>query len=136
MATKKVPAKKSAAPAKAVPAKAAPAPTKTAKKAVPVAAPVKKMSKTELYRTLGEKLNLPAKQVGTIFDTIVETALEQTKTSGEFTIPGLGKLVKADRKERQGRNPATGEAITIAAKTDVKFRVAKSVKEYIAPPKK
>ncbi len=79
---------------------------------------------------------MPAKQVGTFFDALVETALEQTKSSGEFTIPGLGKLVKAERKERMGRNPATGEAIKIAAKTDVKFRVAKSAKENIAPPKK
>ena len=136
MATKKVPAKKSVAPAKAVPAKTVPAATKTAKKAVPAAAPAKKMSKTELYRSMSEKLGVPSKQVGTFFDTMVETALEQTKSSGEFTIPGLGKLVKAERKERMGRNPATGEAIKIAAKTDVKFRVAKSVKENIAPPKK
>ena len=136
MATKKVSAKKSVAPAKAVPSKTVPAvATKSAKKAASPAVPAKKMSKTELYRTLAEKLSVPAKQVGTFFEVMVETAVEQTKSSGEFTIPGLGKLVKAERKERMGRNPATGESITIAAKTDVKFRVAKAIKENIAPPK-
>ena len=44
--------------------------------------------------------------------------------------------MKANRKARMGRNPATGEAIKIAAKTVVKFRVAKAVKDSIAPGKK
>jgi DNA-binding protein HU-beta len=51
-------------------------------------------------------------------------------------IPGLGRLVKAERKARIGRNPQTGESIKIKAKTVVKFRVAKAAKDIIAPPKK
>ena len=47
-----------------------------------------------------------------------------------------GKLVKAERKARLGRNPQTGETIKIKAKTVVKFRVAKVAKDTIAPPKK
>lgn len=54
--------------------------------------------------------------------------------AGEFTIPGLGKLVKAERKARTGRNPATGEAIQIPAKTTVKFRLAKGAKDAVVPP--
>jgi DNA-binding protein HU-beta len=53
-----------------------------------------------------------------------------------FTIPGVGKLVKAHRKARMGRNPATGVAIKIPAKTVVKFRVAKAAKDSVVPPKK
>jgi DNA-binding protein HU-beta len=53
-----------------------------------------------------------------------------------FVIPGIGRLVKAERKARMGRNPQTGEPIKIKAKTVVKFRVAKSAKDVIAPPKK
>jgi DNA-binding protein HU-beta len=48
----------------------------------------------------------------------------------------LGRLVKSNRKARIGRNPQTGEAIKIPAKTVVKFRVAKLVKDTIAPTKK
>ena len=48
----------------------------------------------------------------------------------------IGKQVKAERKARMGRNPQTGEAIKIKAKTVVKFRVAKVAKDAIAPPKK
>lgn len=48
-----------------------------------------------------------------------------------FTVPGLGKLVKVDRKARTGRNPATGETIQIAAKTVLKFRIAKAAKDAV-----
>ena len=57
------------------------------------------------------------------------------EANGEFTIPGLGKLVKAQRAARIGRNPQTGEAIKIKAKTAVKFRVAKAAKDLIAQMK-
>ncbi len=65
-----------------------------------------------------------------------DTAVKETKKNGVFVIPGLGRLVKQNRKARMGRNPQTGEAIKIPAKTVVKFRVAKVVKDTIAPPKK
>ncbi len=55
------------------------------------------------------------------------------REAGEFTVPRLGKLVKAERKERMGRTPATGEQIKISAKTTVKFRIAKAATDAIAP---
>ena len=54
---------------------------------------------------------------------------------GLFVMPGVGRLVRVDRKARTGRNPATGEAIKIPAKKVVKFRIAKAVKDSIVPPK-
>jgi DNA-binding protein HU-beta len=68
-------------------------------------------------------------------DILAETAIQETRKNGEFMIPGLGKLVKAQRAARMGRNPQTGEAIKIKAKTAVKFRVAKAAKDAIAPVK-
>src|ERR1700757_3388200 len=96
----------------------------------------KGMTKTQLVRAMAEKLELTNKQTATFFETLAETAIKETKKNGEFTIPGLGKLVKAERKARIGRNPQTGEAIKIKAKTVVKFRVAKAAKYSIAHPKK
>jgi len=132
MATKKAPAKKTAAPAAkkaVVPAakKAAPA----AKKAIAV----KKMTKADLVRLVAEKMEVTAKQSAAFFDLLTETAIQETKKAGEFTIPGLGKLVKAQRAARIGRNPQTGEEIQIKAKTAIKFRVAKAAKDAIAPAK-
>jgi len=94
------------------------------------------LTKTQLVRQLAEKLELTNKQSAAFLDLLADTAIKETKKSGVFVIPGLGRLVKAERKARIGRNPQTGEQIKIKAKTVVKFRVAKSAKDSIAPPKK
>ena len=96
----------------------------------------KGLTKTALIRTLAEQAELPTKKVGQFFELMSATAVKETKKNGEFTIPGIGKLVKAERKARTGRNPQTGEAIKIKAKTVVKFRIAKAAKDAIAPVKK
>jgi DNA-binding protein HU-beta len=89
------------------------------------------MTKSEMLQALAEKLGKTRKEVGEMLDAVAEIAYAETKKSGEFTLPGLGKLVKKHRAERMGRNPATGESIKIPAKTVVKFRVAKAAKEAI-----
>ena len=96
----------------------------------------KGMTKTALVRVMAEKMELTSKQTSSFLEMLAETAVKETKKNGEFTIPGIGKLVKAERKARLGRNPQTGEPIKIKAKTVVKFRVAKTAKDTIAPPKK
>jgi len=94
------------------------------------------MTKTALVRTMAEKLELTNKQSAAFLDLLAETEVKETKKNGVFVIPGLGRLVKAERKARMGRNPQTGETIKIKAKTVVKFRVAKAAKDTIAPPRK
>src|SRR6202008_2350725 len=94
------------------------------------------MTKTALTRHMAEKLELTNKQSAAFLDMLAETAIKETKKNGVFIIPGIGRLVKAERKARMGRNPQTGQAIKIKAKTVVKFRVGKSAKDPIAPPKK
>ncbi len=94
------------------------------------------LTKTALIRQMAEKLELTNKQVGGFLDLLSETAVKETKKNGLFVIPGIGRLVKAERKARVGRNPQTGAQIKIKAKTVVKFRVAKAAKDAIAPTKK
>ena len=91
------------------------------------------MTKTQLVRHLAEKNAMSNKAAAAFLESLAETALSQTKKNGMFVLPGIGKLVKAHRKARLGRNPQTGEEIKIKAKTVVKFRVAKAAKDYIAP---
>ncbi len=50
----------------------------------------------------------------------------------EVVLPGLGKIVTQHKPAREGRNPATGETLTIAAHKAVKFRPAKSLKDAVA----
>jgi len=94
------------------------------------------MTKTALTRQMAEKLEMTNKQAASFLDMLAETAIKETKKNGVFIIPGIGRLVKAERKARIGRNPQTGQPIKIKAKTVVKFRVAKAAKDVIAPPKK
>ncbi len=89
------------------------------------------MTKSETLQALADKLGMTRKQVSEMLDALVALAYSETKKSGEFTIPGLGKLQKKHREARMGRNPATGEQIQIPAKTVVKFRVAKAAKDSI-----
>lgn len=92
-----------------------------------------RMTQTQLVRHMAEKCGTNNKAARTFLDELAKTALSETKKNGVFVLPGIGRLVKANRKARMGRNPATGEAIKIAAKTVVKFRVAKAAKDSIAP---
>src|SRR5437899_8893534 len=91
------------------------------------------MTKTQLVRHIAEKGRTNNETAAAFLEHLADTAVKETKKSGIFVVPGLGRLVKAHRKARMGRNPQTGEAIQIKAKTVVKFRVAKAAKDAIAP---
>lgn len=87
------------------------------------------MTKTQTIACLAEKTGLTKAQVAEFLEEIAKLAYVEAKNG--FTIPGIGKLVLVNRKARMGRNPATGEPISIPAKTVVKFRVAKVCKESV-----
>ena len=91
----------------------------------------KRMTQTQLIRHLAERCDLSNKTARQFMEALAETALQETKKKGVFVLPGIGRLVKSNRKARMGRNPATGQAIKIPAKTVVKFRVAKAAKDSI-----
>src|SRR5688572_23376901 len=93
--------------------------------------PAKKLSKSALLQRIAEETETDRRTAAFFLEVITEIALAEVKKNGEFTLPGIGKLVKQKRKARMGRNPKTGESIKIAAKTVVKFRVAKAVKDSL-----
>jgi len=94
------------------------------------------MTKAQLVRLLAEKIEVSNKQSAALLENLAEVAIAQTKKNGVFVLPGIGRLKKVQRKARMGRNPQTGEALKIKAKTAAKFYLAKAVKDAIAPPKK
>ncbi|PYS78861.1 MAG: hypothetical protein DMF66_04795, partial [Acidobacteria bacterium] len=75
-------------------------------------------------------------RVKEIFDELADLAAREVKRSEEFVLPGFGKLVLVKRQAREGRNPQTGEMIKIPAKTALKFRLSKGMKDTVAPSKK
>ena len=89
----------------------------------------KAMTKAAIVAHLAEKAELTKNSMSDILDALASLAYKEA-TNG-FTIPGIGKLVLADRKARTGRNPQTGEAISIPAKRVVKFRLSKMCKDGV-----
>ena len=89
------------------------------------------MSKAQLATELAEATGTNKKTATQFIDSLSSIAYRETNDKGEFTIPGIGKLVKQNRAARTARNPATGEMIKVAAKTVVKFRVAKAAKDSV-----
>lgn len=96
----------------------------------------KRMTQTAIVRELAETTGVNNRVAKHFMESLAQLAVRETKKNGMFVMPGIGRLVRAERKARIGRNPATGEAIKIPAKRVVKFRVAKSVKDAIVPSKK
>ena len=94
-----------------------------------------RMTQSQLIRQLAGRCEVSNKKAHQFLEELAQTALQETKRKGVFVLPGIGRLVKANRKARMGRNPATGQTIKIAAKTVVKFRVAKAAKDSIAQSK-
>ena len=90
------------------------------------------MTQTDIINHMADTMGLKKTEAKDFFGALSALATSEVKKNGEFTIPGFGKLVKAHRKAREGRNPATGKPIKIPAKTTVKFRVGKALKDAVA----
>ena len=91
------------------------------------------MGKSELFSHFADRFEVKRTQAREFFDELNTLAEKELKRSGEFVLPGMVKLVVQKRKARMGRNPATGEAIKIPAKTVVKARIAKQLKDAVLP---
>jgi DNA-binding protein HU-beta len=96
----------------------------------------KPITKTQLVSLLAEKFSLTKNAAKEILDELANLAIAETKKTGSFTMPGIGKIVLVKRKARSGRNPQTGAEIKIPAKTVTKMRIAKAFKDAVVPPKK
>ena len=96
----------------------------------------KRMSQSEVLNHFAQRFDLKRSQAKEFFEELSSLAGREVKSNGEFVLPGFGKLVKAERKAREGRNPATGETIKIPAKTTLKFRIGKAMKDSVLPAKK
>ena len=94
------------------------------------------MTQGELQSGLAEATETNKRTAGVFLDTLCNLAYKEIKKSGEFVLPGFGKLVKQKRKARVGFNPKTQQKIKTPAKTVVKFRIAKAAKDAILGVKK
>src|SRR3977135_2742287 len=92
----------------------------------------KPLSKTKVVGHIAEKIGTAKKTASQFFEELFKLAVKEAKgAAGKFVIPGIGRIVKAHRKARIGRNPQTGEQIKIKAKTVVRLRPAKVLKDAV-----
>ena len=88
-------------------------------------------TKSQILSAVAEAAGITKKQAKEALEELLAIAYVGAKAPKGFMIPGLGKLIKVQRKARMGRNPATGETIKIPAKTVAKFRLCKAAKEAV-----
>ncbi len=98
-------------------------------------AEARRMGKSELFSHFAERFDMKRTAARDIFDELAVLCEKELKRTGEFVLPGMVKLVVQKRKARTGRNPATGEPIKIPAKTVVKARIIKQLKDSVLPKK-
>ena len=89
----------------------------------------KEKSVSELVSVLAETTGLSKAQTKEVVDAYANLLIDELKTAGSVQITGIGKLKLGERAERQGRNPSTGETITIKASKTVKFSGSKRLKD-------
>lgn len=89
----------------------------------------KEKSLTELVSALAETTGITKVKAKEVLDAHAELLISELKANGSVQLAGIGKLKLGQRAERQGRNPSTGEAITIKASKTVKFSGGKRFKD-------
>ena len=91
----------------------------------------KPMTKTQLVAALAESMGADKKTASAALDAIADIVAKEVTAGGAITLPGLGKVACKERPERQVRNPATGETVTKPADKQVKFTIAKALKDTV-----
>ncbi|MBC7476641.1 MAG: HU family DNA-binding protein [Pseudorhodobacter sp.] len=91
----------------------------------------KPMTKTQLLAALADAMGSDKKTANAALEAISAVVTREVTSGGAVTLPGLGKILCRERPERQVRNPATGETVTKAADKQVKFTIAKSLKDSV-----
>ena len=89
------------------------------------------MNKSQLIKSVAEKSDLSQKQVSETLTLIEATLIESLKAGEKVQLSGFGTFEVRERAERKGRNPKTGEVVTVPACKYLAFVSAKAVKETL-----
>jgi DNA-binding protein HU-beta len=89
------------------------------------------MSKAELVEKIAEQAKLTKVDAERALNAFINVVTVSLKEGEDVALVGFGTFTIGDRAERQGRNPQTGEVITISAKKVVKFKPGKALKDEV-----
>ena len=90
------------------------------------------MTKQQLIEKVAARTELGNAAVTVAVDSVLDLIAEALRSNERVDLRGFGSFVVKDKKERQGRNPRTGETITIAAKRGASFKPGKELTEKLA----
>ena len=90
-----------------------------------------KMTQSALVKELATACGVATKVAKHMTTVYVDLILKEVKKNGVSIVPGIGKLVRVERKARMGRNPATGAAIKIPASKNVRFKSGAQLKAAV-----
>ncbi|NLZ71643.1 MAG: HU family DNA-binding protein [Clostridiaceae bacterium] len=89
------------------------------------------MNKTELVAAVAEETKLSKKDSQKAVNAVLETITNELEKGEKVTLVGFGTFEVRNRAERQGRNPATKETITIPASKSPAFKAGKGLKDRV-----
>ena len=89
------------------------------------------MTKNELAEQVARRNGLSTSQARQVLETAIEVVSDELAAGGEVSLAGFGKFSVSHRAARQGRNPATGQTIQIAASRAAKFSSASALKKRL-----
>ena len=89
------------------------------------------MNKSEFIKAMAANSGMTQGDAENALNGLVRTVTNELKAGGSITIAGFGTFAVGERAERAGRNPKTGEAITIAAAKTPKFKAGKGLKDAV-----
>ncbi|MEL6400852.1 MAG: HU family DNA-binding protein [Cyanobacteria bacterium P01_A01_bin.70] len=90
------------------------------------------MNKGELVDKVAEKSGVTKKQADSVLSAAIEAIMETVSEGDKVTLVGFGSFERRDRKEREGRNPKTGETMVIPATKVPAFSAGKQFKEMVS----
>ena len=89
------------------------------------------MNKTELVAAMAKETNLSKKDVEAGLKSFTDVVADELKKGGKIQLVGFGTFEVSERAAREGRNPQTGETMTIAASKAPKFKAGKALKDMV-----
>ena len=89
------------------------------------------MNKTELVAAMAKETNLSKKDVEAVLKSFTDVVADTLKKGGKIQLVGFGTFEVSERAAREGRNPQTGETMTIAASKAPKFKAGKALKDMV-----
>ena len=89
------------------------------------------MNKTELVAAMAEQAGLSKKDAEKALAAFTGVVTDELKKGGKVQLVGFGTFEISERKAREGRNPLTGKAMTIAASKAPKFKAGKALKDAV-----